>query len=121
MLPMSGRSSPGFARPSPSWPSDSWWKNSTCSWSWPLRHWSAAPCRCRGRNFGNIAGLALIILGTAMVAIAAIRFLITAKNIDSEERLPGPGTRIDIALAVLLFLLGCALFVYLSHALVATR
>jgi putative membrane protein len=74
-----------------------------------------------GQRFGNIAGLALIILGTAMVAIAAIRFLITAKNIDSEERLPGPGTRIDIALAVLLFLLGCALFVYLSHALVATR
>jgi putative membrane protein len=72
-----------------------------------------------GQRFGNIAGLALIVLGTAMVAIAAIRFLITAKNIDSEERLPGPGTRIDIALAVLLFLLGCALFVYLSHALVA--
>src|SRR6201988_53274 len=34
-----------------------------------------------GQRFGNIAGLALILVGTAMVAIAAIRFLITAKNI----------------------------------------
>src|SRR6516162_9908950 len=41
-----------------------------------------------GQRFGNIAGLALIVLGTAMVAIAAVRFLITAKNIDSEEPHP---------------------------------
>lgn len=38
-----------------------------------------------GQRFGNIAGLALIILGTAMVAVAAVRFLVTAKHIDSEE------------------------------------
>jgi putative membrane protein len=73
-----------------------------------------------GQRFGNIAGLALIVLGTAMVATAAIRFLMTAKSIDSEEVRAGPGSRIDVALAVLLVLLGCALFVYLSHALVAT-
>src|SRR5262249_10312088 len=59
-----------------------------------------------GQKFGNIAGLALIVLGTAMVAIAAIRFLVTAKNIDSEEPHPGPGSRIDVALALLLVLLG---------------
>src|SRR6266571_5136374 len=70
-----------------------------------------------GQKFGNIAGLALIVLGTAMVAIAAIRFLVTAKNIDSEEVQAGPGARIDVALALLLVLLGCALFLYLSHAL----
>ncbi len=74
-----------------------------------------------GQRFGNVAGLALIVLGTAMVAVAAIRFLITAKSIDSEELQPGPGSRIDVALALLLVLLGCALFVYLSHALVDTR
>src|SRR5262249_3962959 len=74
-----------------------------------------------GQRFGNIAGLALIILGTAMVAIAAVRFLVTAKNIDSEEPHPGPGARIDVALALLLVLLGCALFLYLSHAVVATQ
>ena len=71
-----------------------------------------------GQKFGNIAGLALIVLGTAMVAIAAIRFLITAKNIDSEEPHPGAGSRIDVALAVLLVLLGCSLFLYMSHAVV---
>jgi putative membrane protein len=63
-----------------------------------------------GQRFGNIAGLALILVGTAMVAIAAIRFLITAKNIDSEDLKPGAGSRIDVTLAVLLVLLGSALF-----------
>jgi putative membrane protein len=71
-----------------------------------------------GQKFGNIAGLALIVLGTAMVAIAAARFLVTAKDIDSEEARPSTGSRIDVALAALLVLLGCALFLYLSHALV---
>jgi uncharacterized membrane protein YidH (DUF202 family) len=70
-----------------------------------------------GQKFGNIAGLALILVGTAMVAVAALRFLMTAKAIDSDERRLGPGSRVDMALAVLLVLLGCALFVYLSHAL----
>ena len=45
-----------------------------------------------GQRFGNIAGLALIVLGTAMVAIAAVRFLVTAKNIDSERAAPRPGS-----------------------------
>jgi putative membrane protein len=71
-----------------------------------------------GQRFGNAAGLALIILGTAIVAIAAARFLTTAKAIDSEATLPGLGSRFDLALAILLGLLGCALFVYLSHALI---
>jgi putative membrane protein len=71
-----------------------------------------------GEKFGTKAGLALIILGTLIIATAAIRFLITAKSIDSEEVRAGPGSRVDLALAVLLGLLGCALFVYLSHALV---
>jgi putative membrane protein len=71
-----------------------------------------------GQKFGNIAGLALIVLGTAMVSIAAARFVMTAKNIDCEDVRPGTGSRIDIALAGLLVLLGCALFLYLSHALV---
>ena len=73
-----------------------------------------------GQKFGNIAGLALIVVGTSMVAIAAIRFLITAKNIDSEDVRLGAGSRIDIALAALLVLLGGALFIYLSHALITT-
>jgi putative membrane protein len=71
-----------------------------------------------GHRFGNIAGLALIVAGTAMVAIAAVRFRLIAKNIDSEELKHGPGSRLDIALALLLVLLGCALVAYLSHAIV---
>ena len=71
-----------------------------------------------GQKFGNLAGLALIVLGTAMVGIAAVRFVSIAKNIDQKELRPGTGSRIDIALAGLLVLLGCALFFYLSHAVV---
>ena len=37
-----------------------------------------------GQRFGNVAGLTLIVVGTAMVAVAAIRFVRTAKEIDSE-------------------------------------
>ena len=74
-----------------------------------------------GQKFGNIAGLAFIVLWTVMVGIAAARFVMTAKNIDREDLRPGTGSRIDIAVAgllVLLVLLGCALFLYLSHAFV---
>lgn len=73
----------------------------------------------RGSKLGNEAGLALIILGAAIIVTAAGRFLSTAKAIDSERTLRGPGSRLDLALAALLGLLGCALFVYLSHAFVS--
>ena len=73
-----------------------------------------------GQEFGNAAGLALVVLGTAMVAVAAARFLVTAKHIDSPAPHPGTGARIDFALAALLVTLGAALFLYLSHAFVAT-
>ncbi len=73
-----------------------------------------------GQKFANIAGPALIILGTAMIAIAALRFVIVAKDIGAAEERPSSGSRIDLALATLLVLLGCALALYLSHALVAS-
>ena len=63
-----------------------------------------------GQKFGNIAGLALIVLGTAMVAIAAVRLVRTARNIDQKELRSGTGSRIDVALAGLPVSLGCALF-----------
>lgn len=72
-----------------------------------------------GQKFGNVAGLALIVLGTAMVAVAGVRFLANARAIDRTEAQPGTGTRVDLALAVLMVLLGLSLFFYLSHALVA--
>ena len=38
-----------------------------------------------GQKFGNATGLALIVLGAAIIVIAATRFLTTAKAIDSQE------------------------------------
>jgi len=72
-----------------------------------------------GQKFANFVGLSLIVVGTGMVAVAGIRFLQIAKQIDDPRALPGTGSRLDLALAVLLVLLGCALFFYLSHAFVA--
>ena len=66
--------------------------------------------------FGREAGLLLIAAGVAMVVLSAIRFARTAKEIDAAEVVPGTGSRLDIALAALLALLGVALFFYLSHA-----
>jgi len=66
--------------------------------------------------FGREAGLILIMAGVAMVVLAAVRFARTAKEIDKAEIVPGTGSRLDIALAALLALLGVALFFYLSHA-----
>jgi putative membrane protein len=45
----------------------------------PRRALSAA-----GQRFANAAGLAFIVLGTVMIAIAAARLLVTARRIDSE-------------------------------------
>ncbi len=73
-----------------------------------------------GQRLGNVAGLALIGMGTLMVAISAVRFLVTERRIESEEVHRGSGARFDIVLALLLIMLGCFLAVYLSHALVAT-
>jgi uncharacterized membrane protein YidH (DUF202 family) len=71
------------------------------------------------QEFGNIVGFSLIVLGTAIIAVAAARFLITAKQIDSDQLYPSTGARIDLALAALLVLLGFSLVLYLSHAFVA--
>jgi hypothetical protein len=45
-----------------------------------------------------------------MVGIAAARFVIAAKNFAREDLRPGTGSRIDIAFAGLVVLLGRALF-----------
>jgi putative membrane protein len=70
-------------------------------------------------GFGRDAGLALLLLGVAMTAIAAIRFLKTRKAIDSPELHAIAGLRLDVALAALLALLGLALVFYLAHAIVS--
>ena len=68
------------------------------------------------QTFANVAGLAFILLGVAMIVIAALRFMRTSKEIESEEAVPSPGERFDVALAALIGLLGAALFLYMSRA-----
>ena len=75
------------------------------------------PMHLPDRRFGNVAGLVLIFLGTAMIAIATLRFRRTAKAIDSAEIVPLLSSQVDVALAFLLILLGVSLFLYLAQAL----
>ncbi|MHB1872152.1 MAG: YidH family protein [Steroidobacteraceae bacterium] len=76
----------------------------------------AAPIAVPGGSLGDLAGLLLIVAGTVMVAMAALRFIRTARAIDSPQP-HTDGARLDLALAALLVLLGIALVLYLSHAL----
>ena len=69
-----------------------------------------------GQAFANWAGLAFIAIGVAMIVLAGARFFRTAKDIDSEATVASPGERLDLALALLIGLLGAALFLYMSRA-----
>src|SRR5438270_12615125 len=60
-----------------------------------------------GQKFANFAGLAFLVLGTVMIVLAAFRFFLTGRKIDSERAQAGVGTAMDIALDVLLVLWGC--------------
>jgi putative membrane protein len=73
----------------------------------------AAP---HGQMIANMAGLAFIGIGVLMIVIAGFRFRKTARDIETEDAVPSPGERFDVALAILIGLLGAALFLYLSRA-----
>lgn len=60
----------------------------------------------------RLAGLAFILLGTLMTLVSAGRFVATARAIDKKEVVPGTGSRIDIALSLLLALLGLSMLFY---------
>lgn len=70
-------------------------------------------------RFGRDAGLGLLLLGVGMMIVAAVRFLRTREAIDSPDSHVITGTRLDVALAVLLALLGVALVFYLTQAIVS--
>jgi putative membrane protein len=70
--------------------------------------------------FANVAGLAFIAIGVAVIALAGVRFLRTSKDIESEQDVPSSGARFDVALAMLIGLLGVALFLYLARAVLPT-
>jgi inner membrane protein YidH len=69
-----------------------------------------------GGAFANAAGLAFIVLGIAIIAIAGWRFVQTAKDIDSENEVASLGGRFALALSAMIGFFGAALFLYLSHA-----
>ena len=69
-----------------------------------------------GQALANAAGLAFIAIGIVMIVLAGFRFARTTKEIDTDEQVPSPGERFDIALAAMIGLLGVSLFLYLSRA-----
>jgi putative membrane protein len=70
-------------------------------------------------EFGHVAGLVLIVMGIVMILVAAGRFARNAREIDDDQSHPGTGSRVDIALAVLIVLLATGLLFYLAHTLTA--
>jgi inner membrane protein YidH len=73
-----------------------------------------------GEGFANWAGLAFIIIGIVTIAIAWLRFSRTASDIDRQDEVASPGERFDLALAVMIGLLGVSLALYLSRAVLPT-
>ena len=71
-----------------------------------------------GSALANAAGFAFILLGVAMIGVAAIRFFKVAREIDREGAVQSADSLFDLVLAVLLSLLGLSLLLYLSRVLV---
>lgn len=70
---------------------------------------------------GDVTGLALVLMGAAMIVGAAYRYWSTAKDIDSPEARPVQGPRAYLLLAALLLLASGALFAHLVRAIPATH
>ena len=68
-----------------------------------------------GQTIGNIAGLVLIFLGGATMALAIVRFRRTARDIESADVRKSSGEQVDITLGGLLIALGTVIFVYLAY------
>jgi hypothetical protein len=64
-------------------------------------------------------GVAFILVGAAMIAIAGVRFVRTAKDIDSGDVVSNPGERFDLAPAVPIGILGLALWPCLPCAVLS--
>ena len=75
------------------------------------------PAVTPGHGFASKAGLAFILVGVAMIAIAAVRFFRIARDIDRPETVASSGSLFDLVLAALLLLLGLALFLYLGRVI----
>ncbi|HUN40761.1 MAG TPA: DUF202 domain-containing protein [Acetobacteraceae bacterium] len=72
--------------------------------------------RVPGGVYGGFAGILLIVFGTIMIVMAAVRFLHTGRAIESPEQKTN-AARSDVILAGLMAVLGIALVVYLGNTL----
>ena len=61
----------------------------------PVAQQQIAP---HGGAFADLAGLAFVVLGIAIIAIAGWRFVRTGKDIDREDEVASPGERFDLML-----------------------
>lgn len=68
-----------------------------------------------GERVADITGLLIIALAGAMVVLATVRFRHTSTAIDSPDKRPSTGVRMDVGLVVLLLVFGGALFGYLAY------
>ncbi|GAB0114177.1 YidH family protein [Acidisoma sp. C75] len=73
-----------------------------------------------GRVVGDVAGLLLILLGGAIMVMAAIRYREVRRAIEAAELRRAGSGRIDLMLVGLLVLLGLTLFLYLLYTVVKT-
>jgi putative membrane protein len=71
-----------------------------------------------GERVADIIGLLVIALGGAMMVLATVRFRRTAAAIDSPDKRPATGVRMDVGLVALLMLFGATLFAYMAYSVV---
>jgi putative membrane protein len=72
------------------------------------------------RIVGDIAGLALILLGGIMMVLSTVRYRAVRQAIAAADIRPSGAGRTDLLLVGLLVLLGTTLFVYLIYTIAKT-
>ena len=68
-----------------------------------------------GERVADVTGLLIIALAGVMVVLATVRFRRTSSAIDSPDKRPSTGVRMDVGLVVLLLIFGGALFGYMAY------
>jgi putative membrane protein len=67
-------------------------------------------------SFGHYDGLALILVGMAIIVISLVRFIRTSRLIDDQQSHPAGSGRAELVLSVILALIVAALTVHLALA-----
>jgi putative membrane protein len=67
-------------------------------------------------SLGHYDGLALIIVGMAIIVVSLVRFIRTTRLIDDQEAHSAGSVRIELALSIILALIVASLTVHLALA-----